>query len=328
MKTPFFLFFLALLCCTASSANVNPTRAGCSWLECLGGNTYMLHINIHINGTPLSSDSLFLDWSDGNTVAIAMTDNDAAYTNGGVSSVLFTAQHTFSPGYYSIIVICGRRLNGIANIVNSASTDFILLNEIVVDPNTGGNSSPGDPTPQLELEWSTGTTNVGGFYYFDLEGDSIALSRTITGTGYQMPEAVGGGAYTFISASQFHSWNPTSPGLYTVVILCEEYYFPSAGNPVIKSVATTEILIDVDNVEAIPEFATHVISLYPNPANEWLNITTNEQGTMEITDMNGRVVLNILLIPGNNIIDVSSLAEGVYCIRVDEMRAERIVIAR
>lgn len=288
----------------------------------------MLHIDININGIPLSSDSVILDWGDGIFNSIAMTDNDAVYTNNGTSSILFTAQHSYSPGNYSIIIHAGKRLNGIANIANSGTTDFILLNEFVVDPNIGCNNAPQDVTPQLELEWSSGTNNVGGFYYFDLEGDSIVLSMTSTGPGYQMPSAVGGGTYTFISASQYHSWDPQLPGLYTVVILCEEYFrFPN-GNTVIKGVATTEVLIDVDNVDAINEAPSQEVSLYPNPALNVLNIATPKESSLEILDMNGKVVMTEELISGNNYVDVSSLAEGVYCIRVDGTHSKRLVIAR
>lgn len=328
MKNPFTHFLFALLCCNSLYANVNPTRAGRSWLECLGGNNYMLHIDININGIPLSSDSVIVDWGDGIYNSIAMTDNDAVYSNNGTSSIMFTAQHSYSTGNYSIIIRAGTRLFGIGNIPNSGTSDFILLNEIVVDPNIGCNNAPQDVTPQLELEWSSGITNIGGFYYFDLEGDSIVLSMTATGPGYQMPNTVGGGTYTFISASQYHSWNPQVPGLYTVVILCEEYFRLPNGNTVIKGVATTEVLIDVDNVDAINEITSQEVSLYPNPALNVLNVATLKESPMEILDMNGKVVMTEQLISGNNYVDVSSLAEGVYCLRVEGMHAEQLVIAR
>lgn len=325
MRLPLILLLLA----GSLHANINPSRAGRTWIECLGGNTYMLHIDININGVPLSSDSVFVDWGDGNEQAIAMTDNDAVYFNSNnTSSVMFTSQRTYSPGNYSIVIRAGKRLSGISNIANSNTTDFILLNEIVVDPNIGCNNSPVDPTPQLELEWSSGTNNIGGFYYFDLEGDSIVLSMIGTGPGYQMPDVVGGGTYTLVSASQNHSWNPQIPGLYTVVILCEEYVQLMNGNYVINGVATTEVLIDVDNVEAISEFTARKISVYPNPATGILNIATTEECKVEILDVNGRVVISEQLLSTDNTINISSLAEGVYCIRIDGIKSEQLVISR
>ena len=73
-----------------------------------------------------------------------------------------------------------------------------------------------------------------------------------------------------------------------------------------------------------PEFATDVMSISPNPVSDMLQLSlefgeANEQVTVGITDMQGRVVLIEeygTLLNGNFNLDVSNLANGVYHIGV------------
>lgn len=323
MKTPTTL--LLLLCSTFLVANVNPTRGGRTWMECISGTTYELNVEVNISGAPLSSDSVHIDWGDGNEQAVAMTDWTSLFSYTNYTALHFALTHTFSYGNYSIVIRAGKRLPGISNISFSDTTDFILLNEIVIDPNIGCNSSPVEAYPPPELEWNTGMNNINALYFYDVDGDSMAYSLIPifgpSGSGYQMPDAVGGGTFTFAPNYQ---WNPQQAGLYTVVYLCEEYVTLQNGNTMIKGVTTTEILIDVDNVNAVAESTTPTISFYPNPATSHLQLSEAVSLVM-ISDVEGRIVL-----AENNadVVDVSGLSEGVYIIWCEGLATGRIVIAR
>jgi len=62
-------------------------------------------------------------------------------------------------------------------------------------------------------------------------------------------------------------------------------------------------------------------SLYPNPANETLNIDLQNEplnGKIEIRDLSGRVVTTALLTSSHSVISVSQLSEGLYFVRMED----------
>lgn len=64
------------------------------------------------------------------------------------------------------------------------------------------------------------------------------------------------------------------------------------------------------------------ISLYPNPANEYIYInntsTTNEKMTLTIIDITGKVMLTEENLISNGVINVSTLSKGNYIARIDK----------
>ncbi len=71
------------------------------------------------------------------------------------------------------------------------------------------------------------------------------------------------------------------------------------------------------------------VSLYPNPANDQLIVSTTAAETIEITDATGRVVYSGTATGNNTTIDVSSFAPGMYFVNVYSAGAkstERLVI--
>lgn len=64
---------------------------------------------------------------------------------------------------------------------------------------------------------------------------------------------------------------------------------------------------------------TDDIKIYPNPAKDIVNISlpqTTENTRIEVYDMTGRRALSTTAVAGNNVIPVSSLAPGIYNIRI------------
>src|SRR5690606_9568871 len=77
---------------------------------------------------------------------------------------------------------------------------------------------------------------------------------------------------------------------------------------------------DLAGTIGIEETTSIVSNLYPDPANDRINVVTDgpigKTIRFEVIDMMGSVVLRVDPIPGNTIpIDVSSLAEGQYVLR-------------
>jgi hypothetical protein len=66
-------------------------------------------------------------------------------------------------------------------------------------------------------------------------------------------------------------------------------------------------------------FITFDFSVYPNPANDVVNISNSTSAiisNVEMTDLNGRVVKNITLNATEGQINISDLSTGVYMMNV------------
>ncbi len=105
---------------------------------------------------------------------------------------------------------------------------------------------------------------------------------------------------------------------------------PATGNYVLgfegkNTSATNTALIALDNIN-VKVVATSGIkslvntadlSVYPNPTSGLLNITTTaSNGTVEVMNLMGQVVLSKQLNNGNNSIDISNLSNGVYSVQI------------
>ena len=58
------------------------------------------------------------------------------------------------------------------------------------------------------------------------------------------------------------------------------------------------------------------IAIFPNPADEEINIFTDESGMFTIRDLQGRLVKEGAVKEGLNRVDIKNLAMGVYLIRL------------
>ena len=58
-------------------------------------------------------------------------------------------------------------------------------------------------------------------------------------------------------------------------------------------------------------------SFYPNPASEFIIIQSanNSLASMEIMDLNGKILLRKDFISDNEVVDVTSLENGIYLVR-------------
>lgn len=332
MKTLTITLLLSLLCSFGLTANINPTRAGRIWTECTGGNTYAVHVEILITGYPSLNDTVFWNFGDATSTIAPFYSFTRCDTMGNVCAVYYDISHVYSPGNYVITFETGNRMLGIDNIPNSVFTRFGLYAELIVDPNIGCNSSPVSDSVNLEVEWNSGMLNVTALNVIDPEGDSIRwwmISPWNAATGYQFPDAPGGGTFSMSQSTQSFSWNPQSSGIYTVTFLFDEYREITPGNWMIVGVTTREVLIDVDNTAGIVSPRENSLSIFPNPVNDKVIVTTTSpQIELVIYDMTGRVVQAQLLKSGENTVDVSGLAEGIYTLCGDGLISPRLMIAR
>ncbi len=94
----------------------------------------------------------------------------------------------------------------------------------------------------------------------------------------------------------------------------------SAGYPTVKTVTAVENLN-----------ATKLIELYPNPANNYLNVSFESESTgkLFLFDLTGKVIREEFLDPGLQSIDVSGIPKGMYIIKIEsdkDVYTEKITI--
>ena len=73
---------------------------------------------------------------------------------------------------------------------------------------------------------------------------------------------------------------------------------------------------------AATDFSKSKVSVYPNPFNENLNISTQESGVVNFYDLSGKLVSTSVLMKGMNSLNKSSLAKGVYIYQIKNTRGE------
>ena len=73
---------------------------------------------------------------------------------------------------------------------------------------------------------------------------------------------------------------------------------------------------------AATDFSKSKVSVYPNPFNENLNISTQESGVVNFYDLSGKLVSTSVLMKGTNSLNKSSLAKGVYIYQIKNTNDE------
>lgn len=81
----------------------------------------------------------------------------------------------------------------------------------------------------------------------------------------------------------------------------------------------------VDGYLGIKEYSNDIMSIYPNPTNSVLNISTKTNTTIKVVNILGATVTTKTLNTGENTIDVSNLENGVYFIQNENGGAVKFV---
>lgn len=71
----------------------------------------------------------------------------------------------------------------------------------------------------------------------------------------------------------------------------------------------------------IGETSLRDIEIFPNPTSETLTFQATGNGSWSIMDVNGRTLLHSSVMEGRNSLDVSSLSEGIYVLRLQSEKA-------
>lgn len=76
---------------------------------------------------------------------------------------------------------------------------------------------------------------------------------------------------------------------------------------------------------SIDDVGESAISLYPNPATDKVTLTMAEQGEVNVIDVAGRLVMKQWVVVGDNTLDVSTLPNGLYYLKMGSHHSSFIV---
>ncbi len=140
-----------------------------------------------------------------------------------------------------------------------------------------------------------------------------ARIELVTPSGMQIREVRSGEGFRFASTLNTHIGIGSETEITSITIHWPSGIVDVIENPTINQ---TIIVIEGQSLGVQDNFVENLI-LYPNPTNDFLNLSLNEgfeNAIYSIYDMNGRRVLNNKL--ESNSIDVSKLSTGNYVLRV------------
>lgn len=93
------------------------------------------------------------------------------------------------------------------------------------------------------------------------------------------------------------------------------------GNPNITEAAFDHFSLSNSSIIAAPEFENALLSLYPNPGQEFLNIKGLKQATIvQIYQLDSKLCLTHQLTPQNPQLQTSSLPSGAYIVQIGDQR--------
>ena len=91
-----------------------------------------------------------------------------------------------------------------------------------------------------------------------------------------------------------------------------------------RSTATASSTWEVAEVQiygigytSVAENAATLVNIYPNPAENSVNIVAENDANVQIIDMVGRTVMSIDVVEGVNTVSVADLESGVYFVRMN-----------
>lgn len=146
-----------------------------------------------------------------------------------------------------------------------------------------------------------------------LQPQTSILSTLSSSSGYLMHQsnfAITGVPCTPFSAAD-HSWFPDS------LVALEAQRFASQGTASLHTRCASGIGLNEINNELI-------ISLYPNPVKDNLNLELSEASRLKIANLNGQVLKDIPLSAGSARLDLSELQSGTYLVIVQNETDQKV----
>ena len=272
------------------------------------------------NGSP---EGRIIDWGDGTLDTLSGTLSSTPIE--GVVAEVYHAFHNYPmiEKTYTITVCDSFLVEGIKNIEDSGSKNFMITNRIKISPS--GMSIPGQYIGYaIDLEYPGDGTIThhanGGFAAFTAYDSVRTYLLPFTEEGYTFPEATD----TITCCPPFVWDGPVEPGRYAFAIGAETWY-----NGEVVGEDVRKMVIEVDSSFFLT--STNFISglnvgfqLFPNPVSSTLHLKLQQlhttEGKLIIENLSGQMLytedLNLSPAPRSWQLDVGGWPSGVYVVRL------------
>lgn len=247
----------------------------------------------------------------------------------------YITTRTYSgPGDYTLCFGGSYRNSGIVNIPNSVNQGIGFESYLNIPLfSTGKNNSP----VFANFPIAYGCLNNGCFTYnplaTDTDGDSLSYKLVPCTTdfgpvipGYSFPGAGSVNVFSIDSLSGLVSWcNPQFAGDYNVGIKIEEWRKNDDGDYFLIGYVIRDTQFTIENCTGVSDIVgkDQNISLYPNPATDYLEIrfteASDELYSIVITDVAGKTVAGLLkdsAIKPTMTFDMKELSAGIYFVKI------------
>ncbi len=225
-------------------------------------------------------------------------------------------------------------------------TDESIYNDLVASPNVrswrykissvddcGNESELSSIHKTIHLVISHGLGNDINLFWDSYEGfiyTNFLVRRHTDAAGWTTIQTMPNNLFTFTDANiidtdgLFYEVTVAAPSLCSTTKMAQDFNTTRSNRDNRLSTGTPN---------SLSELLNQVVNIYPNPANNFLNVDNSSSQVIEarILDQLGRVISTTTLVPGQTKIDCGKLAMGVYNIELHSQGAKtlkRFVIER
>ncbi len=259
----------------------------------------------------LSSATINYKYDNGSTSSFSWTGT--LFAGNTVNVTLPTA--TLSAGAHTFAATASAP-NGLTDA--NSSNNSLTSNFFVSGP-TGSlllaltTDNSGTKTTWQIADASTNVVASGGPYP-NLSG----------GTTYDIPICLASGCYTFtIFSSTNNGMTDGENGNYVLTDAGNTSIFTSLSNPAFGSHETRNFCVTPSAVNEVPTLS---FSIIPNPSTGQFNlvINSNEEKTVRVYDVTGRIIKERKTIEQNFMLDLSSESRGVYILDIETANGKAV----
>ena len=251
-----------------------------------------------------NGDGTFTDRTAGSGVEGAPfgIENDSGdFNNDGYIDVLSNGSMLLNNGDFTFTIYDGNMPG--PGAIGDANNDGFL------DVFNGSNlyQNDGNDNNWLTIR-TTGTTS-------NINGIGARVEITSPGIGTQIRDVRSGTGFRYMSSLNTYFGLGEDTNITTLTI-----YWPSGTVDVINNVDVNQSINIVEGQTlSIEASEINQLSVFPNPASDFITIKSDynlKDSIISVFDINGRRVINYKNTANNNMVDVSSLSNGEYILRV------------
>jgi hypothetical protein len=123
--------------------------------------------------------------------------------------------------------------------------------------------------------------------------------------------------------SPFEYWSEESPDTLMVILVSSSQFEPVVGSVMYIDDLSLNFSTTVQKPTSLSN-----ISVYPNPASDFIHFEVSEQGTFEVFGLNGTVVSSGVVSSGINRIELTEWSPGNYILKISTEDGEKIGVTR